>query len=142
MGREDERGAADIKAAVEQARAQGCSSLHPLEAANWKTRYGALLAQGYQANLLDPPPEIGKKGRCKQSVARNLLDLLSKHQEVMLMFMDSFAVSFDGRPGQARITDGQNIARGLRHFPLGRRHSGFLSHPRLPCNVGSKAWLC
>jgi transposase len=85
----------DIKAAVEQARAQGRTSLHPLEVADWKARYGALLTQGYQANPPDPPPEVAKKGRRKQSAARNLLDRLSRHQEAVLLFLDNFAVPFD-----------------------------------------------
>ncbi len=59
----------DIKAAVEQARAEGRHCLHPLEVADWKTQYAALLAQGYQANPPDPPPEVAKKGRRKQSAA-------------------------------------------------------------------------
>ncbi len=85
----------DIKAAVEQARAEGRSCLHPLEVTDWKARYGALLTQGYQANPPDPPPEVAKKGRRKQSAARNLLDRLSKHQQAVLLFLDNFAVPFD-----------------------------------------------
>jgi transposase len=85
----------DSKAAVEQARAEGRSCLHPLEVADWKARYQALLAEGYQANPPDPPPEAGKKGRRKQSAARNLLDRFSKHQEAVLAFLDNFAVPFD-----------------------------------------------
>jgi transposase len=85
----------DIKAAVEQARAEGRSSLHPLEVADWKAQYAALLAEGYRANPPDPPPEVGKRGRRKQSAARNLLDRLSTHQEAVLLFLDNFAVPFD-----------------------------------------------
>jgi transposase len=85
----------DMKVAVEQARAQGRSSLHPLEVADWKARYAALLAQGYQANPPDPPPETGRRGRRKQSAARNLLDRLSMYQEAVLRFLDNFAVPFD-----------------------------------------------
>ena len=84
----------DIKAAVEQARAQGRTSLHPLEVQDWKAWYEALLDEGYQANPPDPPPVL-KKGRRKQSAARNLLDRLSKHQEAVLLFLDNFAVPFD-----------------------------------------------
>ncbi len=84
----------DIKAAVEQARAQGRTSLHPLEVQDWKARYEALLDEGYQANPPESPPVI-KKGRRKQSAARNLLDRLSKHQEAVLLFLDNFAVPFD-----------------------------------------------
>ena len=61
---------------------------------DWKARYEALLDEGYQANPPDPPPVI-KKGRRKQSAARNLLDRLSKHQEAVLLFLDNFAVPFD-----------------------------------------------
>jgi transposase len=85
----------DIKAAVEQARAEGRSSLHPLEVADWKVRYSALLAEGYQANPPDPSPKTDKKGRRKQSAARNLLDRLSQRQEAVLLFLDNFAVPFD-----------------------------------------------
>jgi transposase len=84
----------DIKTAVEQARAQGRTSLHPLEVQDWKARYEALLDEGYQANPPPPPPVI-KKGRRKQSAARNLLDRLSKHQEAVLLFLHDFAVPFD-----------------------------------------------
>jgi transposase len=85
----------DIKAAVGQARDLGRQSLHPLEVQDWKARYAAVLAEGYQANPPDPPPEVGRRGRRKQSVARNLLDRLSKHQDAVLAFLDHFAVPFD-----------------------------------------------
>jgi transposase len=85
----------DIKAAVEQARAEGRSSLHPPEVADWKAQYAARLSEGYRANPPDPPPEAGKRGRRKQSAARNLLDRLSAHQEAVLLFLDNFAVPFD-----------------------------------------------
>ena len=85
----------ESKAAVAQARALGRSCLHPLEVADWKARYGALLAEGYQAHPPDPPPETAKKGRRKQSPARNLLDRLSRYQEAVLLFLDNFAVPFD-----------------------------------------------
>ena len=85
----------DMKTAVEQARAQGRGCLHSLELADWKARYALLLAEGYQANPPDPPPEISRRGRRKQSAARNLLDRLSKHQDAVLLFLDNFAVPFD-----------------------------------------------
>jgi len=63
--------------------------------ADWKAQYAALLEDGYRANPPDPSPEAGKRGRRKQSVARNLLDRLSTHQEAVLRFLDNFAVPFD-----------------------------------------------
>jgi transposase len=85
----------DMKAAVDQARAEGRQSLHPLEVQDWKTRYAALLEEGYLANPPDPPPAVNKKGRRKQSPARNLLDRLSIHQDAVLAFLENFAVPFD-----------------------------------------------
>ncbi len=93
----------EMKTAVAQARAAGCSHLHPLEVADWKVRYRALLDEGYQANPPDPPPETSKKGRRKQSAARNLLDRLSKHQEAVLLFLDNFAVPFDNSLAERAI---------------------------------------
>ena len=123
----------DIKAAVAQARAEGRSSLHPLEVADWKTRYGALLAEGYQANPPDPPPKTGKKGRRKQSAARNLLDRLSKHQEAVLLFLDNFAVPFDNSLAERdiRMVKVQQKISGCFRSPAGAqafcRIRGYLS---------------
>jgi transposase len=123
----------DIKAAVEQARAEGRSSLHPLEVADWKARYRALLAQGYQANPPDPPPETSKKGRRKQSAARNLLDRLSRHQEAVLLFLDNFAVPFDNSLAERdiRMVKVQQKISGCFRSPAGAqafcRIRGYLS---------------
>ena len=123
----------DIKAAVEQARAEGHSSLHPLEVADWKARYRALLAEGYQANPPDPPPEIGRRGRRKQSAARNLLDRLSTHQEAVLLFLDNFAVPFDNSLAERdiRMVKVQQKISGCFRSPAGAqafcRIRGYLS---------------
>ncbi len=123
----------DMKAAVEQARAEGRSSLHPLEVADWKARYSALLAQGYLANPPDPPPEIGTKGRRKQSAARNLLDRLSTHQQAVLLFLDNFAVPFDNSLAERdlRMVKVQQKVSGCFRSPAGAqafcRIRGYLS---------------
>src|SRR6266480_1216024 len=111
----------DIKAAVEQARAQGRSSLHPLEVADWKAQYVALLQEGYRANPPDPPPEAGKRGRRKQSAARNLLDRLSTHQEAVLLFLDNFAVPFDNSLAERdiRMVKVQQKVSGCFRSPTG-----------------------
>jgi transposase len=85
----------DMKAAVDQARVEGRKALHSLEVQDWKRRYAALLEEGYLANPPDPPPEVSKKGRRKQSPVRNLLDRLSTHQDAVLAFLENFAVPFD-----------------------------------------------
>ena len=123
----------DSKAAVEQARAEGHSSLHPLEVADWKARYSALLAKGYQANPPDPPPETSRRGRRKQSAARNLLDRLSTHQDAVLRFLDNFAVPFDNSLAERdiRMVKVQQKISGCFRSPAGAqafcRIRGYLS---------------
>jgi transposase len=123
----------DSKAAVEQARAEGRTRLHVLEGADWKAQYVALLEAGYQANPPDPPPEIGKKGRRKQSAARNLLDRLSTHQEAVLLFLDNFAVPFDNSLAERdlRMVKVQQKVSGCFRSPAGAvafcRIRGYLS---------------
>jgi transposase len=123
----------DIKAAVEQARVEGRTHLHPVEVADWKARYQALLSQGYLANPPDPPPEIAKKGRRKQSTARNLLDRLSKHQQAVLLFLDNFAVPFDNSLAERdlRMVKVQQKISGCFRSPAGAmafcRIRGYLS---------------
>ena len=122
-----------MKAAVAQARAEGRSCLHPLEVADWKARYGARLSEGYQANPPDPPPETAKKGRRKQSPARNLLDRLSKHQQAVLLFLDNFAVPFDNSQAERdiRMVKVQQKVSGCFRSPAGAvafcRIRGYLS---------------
>jgi len=122
-----------MKAAVAQARAEGRSCLHPLEVTDWKARYAALLAEGYQANPPDPPPETAKKGRRKQSSARNLLDRLSKHQQAVLLFLDNFAVPFDNSQAERdiRMVKVQQKVSGCFRSPAGAvafcRIRGYLS---------------
>jgi transposase len=124
----------DIKAAVAQARTEGRSRLHPLEVADWKVRYRALLAQGYQANPPPAPPtEGGKKGRPKQSKARNLLDRLSQHQDAVLCFLENFSVPFDNSLAERdiRMVKVQQKISGCFRSPAGAqafcRIRGYLS---------------
>lgn len=84
----------EMKTATEQARVEGKRWLHPLEVADWEAAFLHLLDQG---ELVTPrataPP--GKKGRCKQSAARNLLDSLHKHQKAIFCFLEDLRVDFD-----------------------------------------------
>jgi transposase len=89
-----------MKAAVEQARADGRPALHPAEVSDWQAQYQALLLEGEaaQPHELSPPPT--GKGRRKQSAARNLLDRLSKEQEAVLAFLHNLAVPFDNNQAE------------------------------------------
>ena len=123
----------DMKAAVDQARAEDRQGLHFLEVQDWQTRYEALLQEGYQANPPDPPPETGRRGRRKQSAARNLLDRLCKHQEAVLLFLNNFAVPFDNSLAERdiRMVKVQQKVSGCFRSPAGAgafcRIRGYLS---------------
>lgn len=91
------------KTAVDEARAAGRVALHPLELGAWQERYEQLLEEGYLTTPPDPPPQVGKKGRRKQSQARNLLDRLCLHQEAVLAFLANFAVPFDNSQAERDI---------------------------------------
>jgi transposase len=104
----------EIKAAVERAKSQERAPLSPLLEAHFEGRYRKLLQQGYQANPppLDPPKD--KRGRSKQTPARNLLLRLDTNREQVLAFMYDFAVPFDN-----------NLAeRDLRMIKLRQKISG------------------
>lgn len=80
------------KAAV-AAQAAGATGLPPAGREGLCARYAALITAGLAAN--PPPPSTGKRGRRKQSVAKNLLDRLDRQREWVLAFLHDFAVPFD-----------------------------------------------
>jgi len=84
----------DMKQATDQAREQGKPWLDPLEVIDWEARFLELLDEG---DRLHPPAVAppGRRGRCKQSAARNLLDRLRKHQQAVLAFLEDLRVDFD-----------------------------------------------
>ncbi len=84
----------EIKSAVEQAREANQRQLRVGQREDFERRYGKLVAEGMKANP-PPPPKPGKKGRTKQSTAKNLLDRLEKYREAVLRFMEDFRVPFD-----------------------------------------------
>jgi transposase len=84
-----------IKAAVEEAGAQGLTALPEQQQAAFEQRYAELLAQGLLANPPPPDPPEKKRGRKKQSKAKNLIDRLQAHQPEVLAFMYDFKVPFD-----------------------------------------------
>ena len=89
----------DMKEATEQAREQGKLWLDPLEVVDWETRFLELLAEGDQAHPRATAPP-GKRGRCKPSPARNLLDRLRKHQQAVLAFLEDLRVPFDNNQAE------------------------------------------
>lgn len=83
--------------AAQQWRAHGVLQLPAQEHAEWVAQYHALLATGYAAQ---PPPTSGEpRGRCrrgrpKQSPAKNLLDALLGQAERVLGFLSDLRVPF------------------------------------------------
>src|SRR5207249_3497515 len=62
----------DMKQATDEAREQAKARLDPLEVIDGEARFLELLAEGdrLHPHAVGPP---GRRGRCKQSAARNLL---------------------------------------------------------------------
>lgn len=79
----------DIKSEVESAPPDHFSLL-PERLIHFEQRYDKLITQGLKANPppLNPPPK--KRGRKKQSPAKNLLDRLQNHKSQVLAFMSDF----------------------------------------------------
>ena len=82
----------EMKAAVDTARQASLTCLTPKQLADFDRRYDCLVKQGLQANAPPERPEDQpkKRGRIKQSPARNLLDEFDVHKKSVLAFMYDF----------------------------------------------------
>jgi transposase len=90
---------------VQAAQEEGHRALLPEQLNAFEARYHAIIDQGLAANPhLAPPTEAPKKrGRTKQSPARNLLLRLQNHSASVLGFMHNFAVPFDNNQAERDI---------------------------------------
>ena len=87
-----------MQAAVADAQAAGKTALQPKPLAGYEAAYTRFIQEGLRAN--PPPKPTGKRGRPKQTPARNLLDRLVTHRAAILAFLHDFRVPFDNNQAE------------------------------------------
>lgn len=93
----------EMKQAVEAATEAGKTALEKKTLRALVKRYDALLQAGETANPPPPPEAVPRRGRKKQTPARNLLDRLRRYQPETLAFLFDFAVPFDNNRAEREI---------------------------------------
>lgn len=103
-----------IKQAVVTAHASGLTALPPADQKRFFKGYERIVEAGYAQNPVGAAQGPIRRGRRKQSKARNLLDRFRDHPESILAFMRDFAVPFDNNQSE----------RDLRMMKLRQKISG------------------
>jgi len=94
-----------IKEAVEKAQAASKTCLSRKKLIGFEKEYDRLVKQGLRANGPPKRPEGQplKRGRIKQSPAKNLLDEFKLHKAYVLAFMYDFKVPFDNNQAERDV---------------------------------------
>ncbi|MBM3892443.1 MAG: transposase [Verrucomicrobia bacterium] len=103
-----------IKEAVATASAAGLTALPPADQERFLKGYERIVQAGYAQNPVGAAQGPKRRGRRKQSKARNLLDRFRDHPDSVLAFMRDFAVPFDNNQSE----------RDLRMMKLRQKISG------------------
>ena len=103
-----------IKAAVAAASAAGMTALSPSDQERFLDGYERIVQAGYAQNPVAAPHGPKRRGRRKQSKARNLLDRFRDHPDSILACRRDFAVPFDNNQSE----------RDLRMLKLRQKISG------------------
>jgi transposase len=94
-----------IKEAVDRAKAGSRTGLTRKKLVDFESEYDRFVKHGLRVN--GPPKRIAgqpiKRGRIKQSPAKNLLDEFKLHKEFVLAFMYDFKVPFDNNQAERDI---------------------------------------
>lgn len=109
----------DMKTATDLACNSGAAHLPQAEREGFVARYEQLLAAGLAANP-PPPRSAHRRGRQKQSPARNLLERLWMGQGEVLAFLDDLTIPFDNNQAE----------RDLRMLKVQQKVSGCFRSPR------------
>jgi transposase len=107
----------NMRATVAVAQAAGQAELPLKQRAGYDAAYTRFLNEGLLAN--PPPAPSGKRGRTKQTPARNLLDRLVTHRRAILAFLHDFRVPFDNNQAE----------RDLRMLKVKHKVSGCFRSP-------------
>ena len=92
-----------IKKNVEEKKAIA-NRLDPAQIKSFQERYDQIIEKGLAENPLPSVEDQPKKrGRKKQSKAKNLLDRLKEHYKETLAFMYDFSIPFDNNQGERDI---------------------------------------
>lgn len=93
----------EIKRAVDERRAIS-DKLGPVQIKGFEERYDQVIENGLAENPLPiSQGQPGRRGRKKQSKAKNLLDRLNTHRQKALAFMYDFSVPFDNNQAERDI---------------------------------------
>lgn len=103
-----------IKEAVAITGAAGLTALPPSDQGRFLKGYERVVKAGYAQNPVAPTQGPKRRGRRKQSKARNLLDRFRDHPDSILAFMRDFSIPFDNNQSE----------RDLRMMKLRQKISG------------------